>query len=318
MIQVFVQGNEIGGYDYLFYLPEAEQQKLSEETTKGTFLFLVQFIGLAMIFLFRLILFLKKYHEGEVSVNLGRNLFLIVFIIGLLRSINEFPVAGNTVAIGNMSAFNVQLITFIYEVLLKNVFIGILILTSWTVGEAYARSHWPDKMNSIDSLLNSRFFTVQTGTALLRGGAIGFTTALVYLGISALLTGYGKDIVQIADPFSGTFQYFVPVVSMVIIAVMVGLISEVVFRFFIINVVYVRWPNKWLAILVSAMLWPIGYNIFSDYLLFSSIPVNFLLAFLMGVMFAWLYFKYDLLTLIAATASANLILYAMPLWSTDR
>jgi membrane protease YdiL (CAAX protease family) len=317
IIQVFVQGNQIGGYEYLFYLPESIQQKLSEETTKVTFLFLVQFIGLIMIFLFSLILFLKKYHEGEISVTLGRNLFLIVFFIGLLRSINEFPVVGSTVMIGNMSTFNVRLIMFIYEVFIKNVFIGVLLLTSWTVGEAYARSHWPQKMNSIDSLLNNKFFTVSTGQALLRGGAIGFGTAMVYLGLSAFLTGKGKDIVELTMPFSGTFQYLIPVISMVIVSVMIGLICEVVFRFFIINIVYMRWPKKWLAIIISAFLWPIGYTIFSDYLLFSSIPLNFLLAFLLGLVFSWLYFKYDLLTLIAATASANLIFYVMPLLATD-
>jgi sigma-B regulation protein RsbU (phosphoserine phosphatase) len=37
----------------------------------------------------------------------------------------------------------------------------------------------------------------------------------------------------------------------------------------------------------------------------------------MGIIFSWLYFKYDLLTLIAATASANLIFYALPLFSSS-
>ncbi len=317
VIRVFVQGNVIGGFEYLFHLPESEQRILSEETTQGTFLFMVQFIGLVLIFIFTMILFLKKYHEGEVSINLGRNLFIVVFVIGLLRSINEFPVAGNTVHIGNLSAINVQIIIFVYEVLLKNVFIGILLLTSWAVGEAYARSHWPEKMNSIDSVLNNRWFTTSTGISLLRGGAIGFAVATFFLGINAYVTGQGKDIVQISVPFSGTFQYFIPVVSMVIISIMTALICEIVFRFFVINVVYYRFSKKWLAILVSAILWPIGYTIFSDYLLFSSIPLNLAIAFMMGLVFAWLYFKFDLLTLIAATAAANLVLHSMPLISTD-
>ena len=140
---------------------------------------------------------------------------------------------------------------------------------------------------------------------------------MFYLGVNVVFTGMGKDIVQIPTPFSGTFQYFIPVVSMVIVSVMTALICEVVFRFFVINVVYYKWSNKWLAIGISAILWPIGYTIFSDYLLFSSIPLNFALSFVMGVVFAWLYFKYDLLTLIAATASANLVFHSMPLLSSD-
>lgn len=316
-IRVSIQGNEIGGYEYKLNLPEALQQTISDEITHTTFLYLIQLIALAIIFIFTLILFLRKYHEGEVSVSLGRNLFVIIFILGLIRSINEFPMAGFTLSIGNMSLFNVQLISFVYEVLLKNVFLGILLLASWAVGEAYARSQWPEKMNSIDSVLNKKWFTANTGIALLRGGAIGFTTALAYFLVMLIFTGKDKEIVQVSLPFGDIFQYIVPVISMVIISIMFAIICEVLFRFFLINVVYNKWQNKWLAILISAILWPIGYVIFADYPVFSSFSLNFGLAILMGIIFAWLYFKYDLLTLIAATASANLIFYSLPLFASS-
>ena len=316
-IRVFVQGNEIGGYEYQFHLPESLQQAISEEATRVTFLYLIQLIALVILFIFTLILFLRKYHEGEVSTSLGINLFLIIFVLGLIRSINEFPVAGLTLGIGNMSVFNVQLISFVYEVILKNVFLGILLLASWAVGEAYARSLWPEKMNSIDSVLNKKFFTANTGVALLRGGALGFTTAMGYFVVTMIFTGKDKDIIQVALPYGDTFQYFIPVISIVIISIMFAILCEVVFRFFIINVVYHRWRKKWTAILVSAILWPIGYTIFADYPIFSSLPLNLVLALLIGILFAWLYFKYDLLTLIAATASANLIFHALPLFASN-
>jgi serine phosphatase RsbU (regulator of sigma subunit) len=316
-IRVNVQGNEIGGYEYRLHLPEPKQKSISEQITQVTFLYLLQLIALVILFIFVLILFLKKYHEGEVSTSLGINLFLIIFVLGLIRSLNEFPVSGYGTTIGNMSVFNVQLIIFVYEVFLKNVFLGVLLLASWAVGEAYARSQWPDKMNSIDSVLNKKFFTLNTGIALLRGGAIGFATALTFLVVISIFTGNNKEIIQIILPFGDTFQYVVPVISMVIISIMFAIISEVLFRFFIINVVYQRWQKKWIAILISAILWPVGYTIFSDYPMFSSISLNLILVMAIGVLFAWLYFKYDLLTLIAATASANLIFYSLPLFASN-
>jgi membrane protease YdiL (CAAX protease family) len=316
-IRVIIQGNKIGGYEYRLNLPESLQQTISEETTRSTFLYLIQLIALSILFIFTLILFLKKYHEGEVSTSHGLNLFMIIFVLGLIRSINEFPMAGFTLGIGSMSLFNVKLISFVYEVLLKNVFLGILLLASWAVGEAYARSQWPEKMNSIDSVLNKKFFTVNTGFALLRGGALGFTTAVVYFVVTMFFTGKDKDIVQVSLPFGDTFQYFVPVISMVIISIIFAILCEVLFRFFLINVVYHRWKKKWISILVSAIFWPIGYTIFADYPIYSSHPLNLILAFLMGILFAWLYFKYDLLTLIAATASANLIFSALPLFASS-
>ena len=316
-LRVTVQGNEIGGYEYLLNLPESLQQKRSEEITKITFFFLVQLIALFILFIFTLILFLKKYHEGEISTSLGINLFLITFVLGLIRSINEFPIAGYGTFIGNMSLFNVQLIIFVYEVFFKNVFLGILILASWAVGEAYARSLWPDKINSIDSLLNKKFFTLKTGVALLRGGAIGFTTAMVYFVVAMIFTGKGKDIIQVSLQYRDTFQYYVPVLSMVIISIIFAILCEVLFRFFILNIVYHRWRKKWIAILISTILWSLGYTIFADYPIYSSIVLNLGLVIIMGIVFAWLYFKYDLLTLIAATASANLVFYALPLFASN-
>jgi sigma-B regulation protein RsbU (phosphoserine phosphatase) len=316
-IRVFVQGNEIGGYQYHLILPESVQKARSEYITQSTFIYLIQLIALVILFTFVLILFLKKYHEGEVSTSLGIILFLIIFVLGLIRSINEFPMAGYGTSIGNMSVFNVKLIIFAYEIFIKNVFLGVLLLTSWAVGEAYARSHWPEKMNSIDSVLNKEFFTLNTGVALLRGGAIGFTTAAIYFIISMIFTGKDKNIVEFILPLGDTFQYFIPVLSMVIISIMFAIICEVSFRFFVINYIYNHWRKKWVAIFVSAILWPIGYTIFADYPIYSSLPLNLILVLLMGIIFAWLYFKYDLLTLIAATASANLIFYALPLFSSS-
>ena len=89
VIQVFVQGNQIGGYNYLFNLPEDVEQRVSERATTSTFLSLLQFIGLIAIFLFVLILFLKKYHEGEVSTSLGLTLFIVVFFSSDIYSKNN-------------------------------------------------------------------------------------------------------------------------------------------------------------------------------------------------------------------------------------
>jgi hypothetical protein len=69
-IRVYVQGNQIGGYEYQLHLPESIQQSISEQTTQVTFLYLLQLIALVILFIFVLILFLRKYHEGEVSTSL--------------------------------------------------------------------------------------------------------------------------------------------------------------------------------------------------------------------------------------------------------
>jgi stage II sporulation SpoE-like protein/CAAX prenyl protease-like protein len=315
-LNVTVQGNQIGRYEYLFNLPEEVQSMMSDEFTKGTFFYLIQALFLLAIFVSALVMFLKKYHDGEIWMRMGVLLFIIYFVLGLIQSINELPVTGSGTGIGSMSIINVQIIMFFVGVLLVNVFLGTLLLTSWAVGESYARRLWPEKMIALDSFLNKKFFTLKTGQSMLHGGAVGFIVAVIYLALFSLLTGKGSEVAQVSLGWGDVYPYYIPVLSVILNVIMFSLLFEIVFRFFIINVAYQRWKNKWLAIGISSILSIVGYSLFSAYPVISSYPLNILFSLSCGVFFGWLYFKYDLLTVIAAQAAANLVFYALPLFAT--
>ena len=200
--------------------------------------------------------------------------------------------------------------------MLLNVFLWTLLLTSWAVGESYARRLWPEKMIAIDSFLNKKFFTLKSGQSMLHGGAVGFIVALVYLLIFNLLTGKGSDLLQVSLGWHDVYPYYVPVLSVILNVILFSLLFEIVFRFFIINVAYQRWKNKWLAIGISSVVSIVGYSLFSAYPDISSYPLNILFSVSCGLFFGWLYFKYDLLTVIAAQASANLVFYSLPLFAS--
>lgn len=315
-LNVTVQGNQIGRYEYLFNLPEEVQSMMSDEFTKGTFFFLIQALFLLAIFVYALVMFLKKYHDGEIWMRMGVLLFIIYFVLGFIQNINELPITGSGTGIGSMSIINVQIVMFFVGVLLVNVFLGTLLLTSWAVGESYARRLWPEKMIAIDSVLNKRFFTLKTGQSMLHGGAVGFVVAVIYLALFNFLTGKGSDFVQVSLGWNDIYPYYLPALSVILNVILFSLLFEIVFRFFIINVAYQRWKNKWLAIGISAIVSIVGYSLFSAYPDISSYPLNILFSLSCGLFFGWLYFKYDLLTVIAAQAAANLVFYALPLFAT--
>ncbi len=310
----YIQGNQVGGYQFQYFMPEHVQAIVRNKTTEGTFIVLIQFIVLVFLFVFALILFLRKYHDGEVSLSLGRNLFIIIFSIGLVGAINEFPVSGSGIFLGNMSFRNTQILAFFYEVLIKNSFLGVLLFTSWAVGEAYARRLNAEKLNSIDSVLNKKFFTLATGTSLLRGGAIGFLIAAFYLVIVDLFTGQNSDIARVFIPGGDGFQHMFPLITIIKNAIIIALLSEVVIRFFIINVTFNKWNKKWLSILLSATAWTAVVFILSNLPHLSNYILSFSITFLVGMLLAWFYFKFDLLTLIAINISSQIIFVSIPLY----
>ena len=312
----YVQGNQVGGYEYSYIMPEHIQSIVRNKTTQGTFYFLLQFIILLLVSVYAVILFLRKYHEGEVSVTLGRNLFIIIFSLGLIGAINEFPVSGSSVSLDNLSFRNIQIIVLFYDVLIKSTFLGVLLLTGWAVGEAYARRFPDDRLNSIDSVLNKKFFTTTTGNALLRGGTIGFLIAVFYLAFISLITGEGSDIAQIFLPSGDSLQHMLPLITILKSTLISALIGEVVIRFFVINVTYNKWHKKWLSILLSALAWTGVVFILSSIPQVSNYWISFTLTMLLGILMAWLYFKYDLLTIIAVNISSQIIFIAIPLFAS--
>jgi len=313
----YVQGNEIGGYEYQYFMPEQIQTIIRNKTTQGTLYYFIQFMILIFVSVYALIIFLRKYHEGEISVTRGRNLFILIFSIGLLGAINEFPVSGSSIGLGNLSYRNTQILVFFYDILIKNAFLGVLLLTSWAVGEAYARRYATEKLNSIDSVLNKKFFTVTTGNALLRGGAIGFFISAFYLAFVALITGKNSAITPAFFPTGDSFQHLLPFITILKNTLITSLISEVVFRFFIINVAYNKWKNKWIAITLSALSWSgVGF-ILSNLPHVSNYFISLSITFLVGILLAWLYFKYDLLTLIAINISSQIVFISVPLYASS-
>jgi len=84
-VSVTVQGNQIGRYEYLFNLPEDVQSFMSDEFTKGTFFHLIQALFLVAVFIWILVIFLKKYHDGEIWMRKKLYYFISFLIITLIR-----------------------------------------------------------------------------------------------------------------------------------------------------------------------------------------------------------------------------------------
>jgi hypothetical protein len=316
-VDAVVQGDVVGTVRHRFELPEKMRETLRTQETRSTFIALLQFLVIVALTLVALVMFLRKYHAGEIWVRMGLVLFSLYFFTGLFYAINQFPTTGESVSVGNLGFAQVQVIVFAYNILIKNLFVAILLLTSWAVGESNARSLWPGKLSSIDSLLNRRFFTLDGGRALLRGGAIGTVLVTFYLGILSLFTGYGAGLSQVELPFNDSFKDYLPFLSIVLGAVMAAVISEVVFRFFLINITYNRWRSKTFSTAISALLWTGGYLLFGDFPLIDSTWINLMLALGTGIIFAWLYFRYDLMTVIAAHTVAAILFQSFPLMTSS-
>ncbi|MBM4170497.1 MAG: PP2C family protein-serine/threonine phosphatase [Ignavibacteria bacterium] len=299
-----VNGNSVGSFSHYFEVPQSEREYFEADLAifgTGSVIFVVILILIAFY------LFLKKYHQGEVWINVGRTMFLIYFLMSIVSLINFWPAIGLNASIGNLSFTNVRIIFAIINGLIVNFFIALLIFASWTVGESYARSLWPNKLKGTDAFLKGHIFALDSGSSLLKGFVLGSTLAMSYLVIGIIVNQPNASIfISPAGFFENLMPWF-PALSIVLDSASFAILSAVVVTFFIVNISYQRWKKKWISIVIAGLVTSIGFVIASTPPSLNDLTVNIFAWFIFGSAVAYLYFMFDLLTLISLHFTAGII-----------
>ncbi len=132
-----------------------------------------------------LVVFLKKYHAGEVGVVTGGVLFAVMIAASLLLRSLLATLAAYGTGLGGLDARQTTWAVSAFTFLLYDVPVSLLVLVAWSVGESTARERWGDRMASFDALLKGDAVNATVGAALLRGAA-----SAPAIAASTLLAGW--------------------------------------------------------------------------------------------------------------------------------
>ncbi len=316
-IWVRVQGDEIGGFRRDYAPGELFRNSFSRIDTAATFMVTGSVVGMFLLFFFLVILFLKKYHEGEVGTRTAILLFAGLFSVSALAVILVYPTLGTNVQMGDMNPANLRIVMLLFNVLVVELFLSVMAFAAWSVGESVSRSAWPEKMRGVDSALFRKFVTVDVGEGLLQGYAWGLILLGGYAGLLYLL---------IPDFNTGIFtmsvnrvpEAYLPGVRVLLSAVSVVLVSEVIYRLFFISYLKEKTRRVWGGVLVSSLLWMVTAFVLWD-LPFGHLrlDLSYLARFMFGLVFCFLFLRYDLLTTIVANVVMTSLVDAIPLFTSS-
>lgn len=316
LLWVQVNGDRIGGYR-ITHNPAGEFQKmLSDIGTTATFLTTSSYAIFFLLFFFIVILFLKKYHEGEVGTRTAVMVFIGLFAASVLSTVNIYPVVGSGVIMGDLNRFNTRIIMFGFTVFIFHVFAAVMVFAAWSVGESSSRSVWPAKMTGVDSILFWKLPTLDVAEGLLRG----FLWGLVILGGYTVFLAFYLPTFRsglFTNEISGIADAFLPSIRPLLVGITTAVVTEIVFRLFFLSYLKEKLRRTWMGAAVSTVLFclttfvvwepPFGFLRFSE--------VFFVLAFF-GVVFSFLFLKYDLLTALTANFIIVGLSTAIPLFSS--
>jgi hypothetical protein len=116
-----------------------------------------------------LIVFLKKYHAGEVGVRTGSMLFAAVVVCCLILDCIIGGPATEGSSTGGLDGQTTAWTYMAFKFLLYDSVIAVLVFFAWSVGESYARERWGERLASFDALLRRDALNATVGRSVLHG-----------------------------------------------------------------------------------------------------------------------------------------------------
>lgn len=256
------------------------------------------------------ILFLRRYHEGEVGVRRAVHLFLLVFAAGVLliglagASATEGQDWGVLSRVQVAWAWSLQIVIFWFPAL------GALAAASWAVGEANCREAAPGKLAAFDALFRGAWANATFARSAFRGVAAGLGLAGL-LQILLLSPGVEPQTTSLLGPWWESARW----AGLALIGFLVAYVgaTELFARLFLLSAL-TRRTRPWIAGaavagLSALLFWPP----ISGVSLVSSLWLGLVAAVALVVLFI----AYDLLTSLLASLTAHAACSVLPFLFAD-
>ncbi|MBN1998377.1 SpoIIE family protein phosphatase [candidate division KSB1 bacterium] len=297
---VKVQGDNISEFSRYFELPKDASLVFKQQESNIIFIGNALLLLFVIFALFPIAVFLKKYHAGEVGVKSGSVVFLVLWIALVIRGVLAFPVLFLGWSIGELAFDMISVVKLTFSIIIIYPFLANIGFTSWSVGESLAREKWGEKLAAVDALLNKRFATLNFAKSALRGYGFGF----VALGLTAVITWVLLQLFKgsTGNPgYGGILPFYLPFLVPLLSAFISTVVCELLFRLFANLFIQSRIKSKFFTVLLSAAVFSLASFIIWDIALsLRPVYIFLIIAFVNGLLFGYVFWKYDLTTVLFA------------------
>ncbi len=293
------------------WLDDPGEKQLSQSLQGISFL---QLSRLLWIFVFAALLafpFLKRYHEGEIGVRRGVQIFLLSVGLGLLAIVLSARADSQNNNFGFATREQNTWLFALFGMVFYMLPAAVLGFFAWSVGESVCRERWGHKLAAFDALFQGRLanrtvatsaFRGWTGGLAVAGGAAGLLVAIRAAGgwtfSSFVLSGASRW--QGLEQVAGALAFLLPFY----LAIVLWLLPSAARRLGV-------WAGSILAILMAALVIP-------PLAVLAPLGWTFLLSSLLGAVLIVFFLATDLLTALLAAFVSHTLFVAFPmLTATD-
>ncbi len=262
-----------------------------------------------VLLLILLIIFLRKYHAGEVGVGTASLLFGAMVLLCLVSNTIMGPNGTEGNQMSDLDALQTTLAQMGFKFVAIDLPLAVLVFFAWSVGESYARERWGERLASFDAILRRDPVNATVGRSLLNGVLTAPAIAAAAFAAGTIALALGKAHPD-AGPSLDSLYLGGPVLAL-LYAAGDAIIYSIIAVLFLLAFAH-RKRVLWAGILAALVVGAVG-NL-------CELPIS---PFVPRVLFGFggiaaaivVFLAYDLLTTAVGLFVATLIMVAAPLLS---
>ena len=208
-LYVFFTGDRPAGWALIEEYADGSNFR-GDDTGSGIANGLLLFVTNYVLLLILLIIFLRKYHSGEVGIGTGTILFGLTVVISLAVDYLLGPSAAEGSGMGSLDGQTTAAAQMAFKFLFYDIPIAVVVFFAWSVGESYTRERWGEWLASFDAILRRDPFNATVGRSVLNGvlfgpavAAAAYLTATIPLALHTAHASMGSGsevVVRLGGP----------------------------------------------------------------------------------------------------------------------
>jgi hypothetical protein len=246
-LHVYFIGDRLAGWALIEEYADGSSFR-GDDTGSGVASLLVRFATNYTLLLILLIIFLRKYHAGEVGVGTGSILFALTLLICLGVDFLMGPSATEGSQMGSLDASATAAAEMAFKFLLFDVPLAVVVFFAWSVGESYTRERWGEWLASFDAILRRDPLNATVGRSVFNG--VLFAPAIA---AAAFITGAIPLALHLAHPSMGMGTSIIVQLGGPFLVLLFAAVDAVIFP--IISLFFLSWTNRrrllWIGMLAA-------------------------------------------------------------------
>jgi hypothetical protein len=186
-VEVLFGGDRLTGFGD--WLDDPREKSLIGELRGLNILGLIRVVWFFVLAGLLAVPFLKRYHEGEIGVRRGVQIFLVVAVLGLLLMLLTSRVNSEDSGAGSLTRQQNTWVVVLFEMVFMVLPGALLAFFAWSVGESICRQRWGHKLAAFDALFQGDLANETVARSSFRGWMAGLATAG---GMAALLLAFRR------------------------------------------------------------------------------------------------------------------------------